>query len=52
MWHSHLNDMDISERERFIPRGFELSTTELVDLVYFVEEKDMYCLLRRDVTFQ
>ena len=39
MWHSHLNDMEISERKRFIPRGFELSTTELADLVYFVEEK-------------
>jgi len=27
MWHSHLHDMEISERKRFIPRGFEMSTT-------------------------
>ena len=24
MWHSHLNDMGISETKRFIPKGFEL----------------------------
>ena len=26
MWHSHLNDMEIPETKRFIPRGFELGT--------------------------
>ena len=24
MWHSHLNDMEIPETNRFIPEGFEL----------------------------
>ena len=24
MWHSHLNDMEIPETKRFIPKGFEL----------------------------
>ena len=27
MWHSHLNDMEIAETKRFIPKGFELGTT-------------------------
>ena len=27
MWHSHLNDMEIPETKRFIPKGFELGTT-------------------------
>ena len=27
MWHSHLNDMEIYEREGFFPKGFELGTT-------------------------
>ena len=27
MWHSHLNDMEIPETNRFIPKGFELGTT-------------------------
>ena len=27
MLHSHLNDMEISETKRFIPKGFELGTT-------------------------
>jgi len=27
MWHSHLNDLEISETNRFIPKGFELGTT-------------------------
>ena len=27
LWHSHLNDMEISETKRFIPKGFELGTT-------------------------
>ena len=27
MWHSHLNDMKIPEKKRFIPKGFELGTT-------------------------
>ena len=27
MWHSHLNDMQIQETKRFIPKGFELGTT-------------------------
>ena len=27
MWHSHLNDMEISETKRFIPKGFELGIT-------------------------
>ena len=27
MWHSHLNDMEIPETKRFIPKGFELCTT-------------------------
>ena len=26
MWHSHLNDMEIPETKRFIPKGFELGT--------------------------
>ena len=26
-WHSHLNDMEIPETKRFIPKGFELGTT-------------------------
>ena len=24
MWHSHLNDMEIPETKRFIPKGFEI----------------------------
>ena len=28
MWHSHLNDMEIPETKRFIPKGFELGTVE------------------------
>ena len=27
MWHSHLNDMEIAETKRFIPKGLELGTT-------------------------
>ena len=27
MWHSHLNDMEIPETKRLIPKGFELGTT-------------------------
>ena len=27
MWHSHLNDMEILETKRFIPKAFELGTT-------------------------
>ena len=27
MWHSHLNDMEISETKHFIPKEFELGTT-------------------------
>ena len=27
MWHSHLNDMEMYETKRFIPKGFELGTT-------------------------
>ena len=27
MWHSHLNDMELPETKRFIPKGFELGTT-------------------------
>ena len=27
MWHSHLNDMEIHETKRFIPKGFELGAT-------------------------
>ena len=27
MWHSHLNDMEIPQTKRFIPKGFELGTT-------------------------
>ena len=27
MWQSHLNDMEIPETKRFIPKGFELGTT-------------------------
>ena len=27
MWHSHLNDMEIPETKRFIPKGFELRAT-------------------------
>ena len=27
MWHSHLNDIEIPETKRFIPKGFELVTT-------------------------
>ena len=27
MWDSHLNDMEITETKRFIPKGFELGTT-------------------------
>ena len=27
MWYSHLNDMEIAETKRFIPKGFELGTT-------------------------
>ena len=27
MWHSHLNDMEIPETKRVIPKGFELGTT-------------------------
>ena len=27
MWHSYLNDMEIPETKRFIPKGFELGTT-------------------------
>ena len=27
MWHSHLNDKEIPETKRFIPKGFELGTT-------------------------
>ena len=27
MWNSHLNDMEIPEAKRFIPKGFELGTT-------------------------
>ena len=26
MWHSYLNDMEIPETKRFIPKGFELGT--------------------------
>ena len=26
MWHLHLNDMEIPETKRFIPKGFELGT--------------------------
>ena len=26
MWHSHLNDMEIPETKRFVPKGFELGT--------------------------
>ena len=27
MWHSHLNDIEIPETKRFIPKGFELGIT-------------------------
>ena len=27
MWHSHLNDTEMNETKRFIPKGFELGTT-------------------------
>ena len=27
MWHSNLNDMEITRTKRFIPKGFELGTT-------------------------
>ena len=27
MWHSNLNDMEIPETKRFIPKAFELATT-------------------------
>ena len=27
MWHSHLNDVEIPETKRFIPKRFELGTT-------------------------
>ena len=27
MWHSNLNDIEIAETKRFIPKGFELGTT-------------------------
>ena len=27
MWHSHLNDMEIPDTKRFIPKEFELGTT-------------------------
>ena len=27
IWHSHVNDMEISETKRFISKGFELGTT-------------------------
>ena len=27
LWHSHLNDMEIPETKRFIPKGFESGTT-------------------------
>ena len=26
MWHSHLNDTEIPETKRYIPKGFELGT--------------------------
>ena len=29
MWRSYLNDMEIPETKRFIPKGFELGKTEL-----------------------
>ena len=31
MWHSHLNDLEIPETKRAIPKGFELGTTELAE---------------------
>ena len=31
MWHSHLNDMEILETKRFIPKGFELGSTYSVN---------------------
>ena len=31
MWHSHLNDMEIPESKRFIPKGFELSKIDLAE---------------------
>ena len=34
MCHSHLNDMEIPETKRFIPRGFELDLT--MNKVFFV----------------
>ena len=35
MWHSRLNDMEIPETKRFIPKGFEIGyNIELADLVY------------------
>ena len=32
MWHSRLNDMEISETKRFIPKGFELGTIHWVQV--------------------
>ena len=37
MWHSHLNDMEIPEKRRFILKGFELGTTLSFSLIFGVE---------------
>ena len=45
MWHSHLNDMEIPETERFIPIGFELGTTlsqpiGSINIIHFYSHHD------------
>ena len=41
MLHSHLNDMEIPETKRFIPKGFELGTTvQLAEQVYVDNNDD------------
>ena len=50
MWHSHLNDMEIPETKRFIPKGFELGTTLSwgllveIDINVRVIAVSMFCL--------
>ena len=44
MRHSHLNDMEIPETKRFIPKGFELGTT-LSWLIGSIKSKDLLHLI-------
>jgi len=49
MWHSHLNDMEIPETKRFIPKGnqdHQLVHTDVMGLREFLEKINTYFIFK------